>query len=131
VILEGDESNTPDPKAAAVPALVDASADSAFELSEPIDPSGHEASIMSKTTALLTRTSVHFLCLSRKTWLLRKSKASLTLATTPLDHHTTRSTNIMIAYQRSQGPILCLNRWTRSVEERVRKMLELQLPWPH
>jgi hypothetical protein len=43
VILEGGESNTPNPKAAAVPALVDASADSAFELSKPIDPSGHEA----------------------------------------------------------------------------------------
>ena len=43
MILEGGESNTLDPEAAAVLALVDAGADSAFELSKPIDPSGHEA----------------------------------------------------------------------------------------
>jgi hypothetical protein len=43
VILEDDESNTPDPKAAAISASIDASADSAFELGKPIDPSGHEA----------------------------------------------------------------------------------------
>ena len=42
MILEDDESNTPDPEAAAVSALVDAGADSAFELSKPIDPSDHE-----------------------------------------------------------------------------------------
>ena len=43
MILKGGESNTPNPEAAAVPALVDASADSAFGLSKPIDPSDHEA----------------------------------------------------------------------------------------
>jgi hypothetical protein len=43
VILEDDESNTPDPKAAAVSTSVDPGADSAFELSKLIDPSGHEA----------------------------------------------------------------------------------------
>jgi hypothetical protein len=43
VILEDDESNTPDPEAAAVSASVDAGADSAFGLSKPIDPSDHEA----------------------------------------------------------------------------------------
>jgi hypothetical protein len=43
VILEDDESNTPDPEAAAVSALVDAGAHSAFDLSRPIDLSGHEA----------------------------------------------------------------------------------------
>jgi hypothetical protein len=43
VILRDDELNTPDPKAAAVSASVDASADSAFELSKLIDPSSHEA----------------------------------------------------------------------------------------
>jgi hypothetical protein len=42
VILEDDESNTPDPEAAAVSALVDTCANSAFELSKPIDPSGPE-----------------------------------------------------------------------------------------
>jgi hypothetical protein len=43
VILEGGESNPPDLEVAAVPASVDAGADSAFKLSKPIDPSGHEA----------------------------------------------------------------------------------------
>jgi hypothetical protein len=43
VILEDDESDTPDPEAAAVSASTDAGTDSAFELSKPIDPSGHEA----------------------------------------------------------------------------------------
>lgn len=43
MILEDDESDTPDPEATAVSALVDAGADSTFELSKPIDPSGHEA----------------------------------------------------------------------------------------
>jgi hypothetical protein len=43
VILEDDEPDTPDPEAAAVSASVDAGADSAFELSKPIDPSDHEA----------------------------------------------------------------------------------------
>ena len=43
MILEGGESNPPEPEAAAVPASVDAGADSAFKLSKPIDPSGHEA----------------------------------------------------------------------------------------
>jgi hypothetical protein len=43
VILEDDESNTPNPEAAVVSASVDVGADSAFELSKPIDPSGHEA----------------------------------------------------------------------------------------
>jgi hypothetical protein len=43
VILEDDEPNTPDLEAAAVSALVDAVADSAFRLSKPIDPSDHEA----------------------------------------------------------------------------------------
>jgi hypothetical protein len=42
VILEDDESNTPDPKAAAISTLVDAGADSAFKLSKPIDPSDPE-----------------------------------------------------------------------------------------
>jgi hypothetical protein len=43
VILKNDESNTPNLKAAAVSALVDAVADSAFKLSKLIDPSGYEA----------------------------------------------------------------------------------------
>ena len=43
MILEDDESDTPNPEAAAVSASVDAGANSAFELSKPIDPSGHEA----------------------------------------------------------------------------------------
>jgi hypothetical protein len=43
VILEDDELDTPDPKAATVSASVDAGANSAFELSKPIDPSDHEA----------------------------------------------------------------------------------------
>lgn len=43
MILEDDESNTPDPEAVATSALVDYGADSAFELSKPIDLSGHEA----------------------------------------------------------------------------------------
>jgi hypothetical protein len=43
VILEDDELDTPDPKAAAVSALVDAGADFAFKLSKLIDPSDYEA----------------------------------------------------------------------------------------
>jgi hypothetical protein len=43
MILKDDELDTPNPKAAAVSTLVDASADSTFELSKPIDPSDHEA----------------------------------------------------------------------------------------
>ena len=43
MILEDDEPDTPDPEAAAVSASVNASADSAFELSKPIDPSNYEA----------------------------------------------------------------------------------------
>jgi hypothetical protein len=43
VILEDDESNTPDPEAAAVSALVDADADSAFGLSKSIDLSDYKA----------------------------------------------------------------------------------------
>jgi hypothetical protein len=43
VILEDDKSNTPDPEAAAVSASVDAGADSAFELSKPIDLTDHKA----------------------------------------------------------------------------------------
>jgi hypothetical protein len=43
VILKDDEPDTPDPEAAAVSALVDASADFAFELSKPINPSDYEA----------------------------------------------------------------------------------------
>jgi hypothetical protein len=43
VILEDDELDTPNPKAAAVSASINASADFAFELSKPIDPSNHEA----------------------------------------------------------------------------------------
>jgi hypothetical protein len=42
VILEDNELDTPDPEAAAVSALVDASADFAFELSKLVDPSNHE-----------------------------------------------------------------------------------------
>jgi hypothetical protein len=51
---------------------------------------------MLKTTASLMKTSVHFLCLSRKAWLLHSPKASLTLDTNPLGHHTTGSTNLMM-----------------------------------
>ena len=43
MILEDDELDTPKPKAATVSTLVNASADFAFELSKPIDPSNHEA----------------------------------------------------------------------------------------
>jgi hypothetical protein len=43
VILEDDKPDTPDPEAAAVSALANAGADSAFELSKPIDTSNHEA----------------------------------------------------------------------------------------
>jgi len=43
VILEDNKSNTPDPEAAAVSALVDASADSASKLSKLIHLSYHEA----------------------------------------------------------------------------------------
>jgi len=38
VILKDNESDTPDPETAAVSALVDVGADSAFELSKPIGP---------------------------------------------------------------------------------------------
>jgi len=43
VILEDDKPDTPDPKATAVSALVNASADSAFRLSKPIDLSDYKA----------------------------------------------------------------------------------------
>jgi hypothetical protein len=43
VILKDDGSNIPNPKAAAVSALVDDGTDSAFKLSKPIDPSDYEA----------------------------------------------------------------------------------------
>lgn len=43
MILEDDESNTPDSEAAAAAASVDTAADSAFELSKAINSSGHEA----------------------------------------------------------------------------------------
>jgi hypothetical protein len=43
VILNDDEPDTPNPEAAAFSASVDASADFAFELSKPINPSDHEA----------------------------------------------------------------------------------------
>jgi hypothetical protein len=43
VILEDNELDTPDPETAAVSASVDASADFAFELSKPINPSDHKA----------------------------------------------------------------------------------------
>jgi hypothetical protein len=43
VILEDDKPDTPNPEAAAVSALVNASADFAFELSKPIDLSNYEA----------------------------------------------------------------------------------------
>jgi len=43
VILEDDESNTPDSEAAAAAASVDTGADSAFELSKAINSSGHGA----------------------------------------------------------------------------------------
>jgi hypothetical protein len=43
VILEDDEPDIPNSEAAAVSASVDACADSAFELSKPIDPYDHEA----------------------------------------------------------------------------------------
>jgi hypothetical protein len=54
--------------------------------------------MISKTEAILTTTSVQFLCLNRKVWLLylRSLKASLTLFTTPLDYYKTRSINIII-----------------------------------
>src|SRR5450432_2696462 len=75
--------------------------------------------VISKTGAMLTTTSVQFLCSSRKVWLLhpRLPKASLTLSITPLDHHKTRSTNMVMmelydAHQRSQAPTLYLHRWT-------------------
>src|SRR5579871_1301192 len=88
--------------------------------------------MMLKMTALLTRTSVDFLCLSRKDWLLRSPKANLTLDTTLLAHYTIGSTNMMMeilnAHQRNQGSTLCLNRWTRAVEERVREW-SLNLKW--
>lgn len=84
--------------------------------------------VISKTGAMLTTTSVQFLRSSRKIWLLRPRppKASLTLSTTPLDHHKTRSTNMVMmelydAHQRSQGPTLYLHCWTRIVEEAVRR----------
>jgi hypothetical protein len=43
MILEDDEPDTLGPEAAAVSALVDASGDSAFGLSKPVDPLDHEA----------------------------------------------------------------------------------------
>ena len=85
---------------------------------------------MSKTAALLTTTSVQFLRSSRKVWLLHQPKISLTLATTPLGHHTTGSTNMMMeprkAHQTSQRPILYLNRWTRTVEGATKTPLSLE-----
>ena len=45
VILEDNESDTPEPEpeATAISASVDAGADPAFDLSKPLDPSSHEA----------------------------------------------------------------------------------------
>ena len=42
MILEDDELDTPNPKATTVSTLINVSADFAFELSKPIDPSDHE-----------------------------------------------------------------------------------------
>jgi hypothetical protein len=49
VILKDDKLNTPNPKAVAVSALVNASADSAFGLSKLIDLSDHKAWYSIKT----------------------------------------------------------------------------------
>jgi hypothetical protein len=112
--------------------LVDAGVDSAFELRKLIDLSDHEVWYDVEDDRFVGEDLRPFLRLSRKAWLLRSPKASLTLDTTPLGHHTIGSTNIMMetlnAYQRSQGPTLYLNRWTRTVEERVRKT-SLNLKW--
>lgn len=52
--------------------------------------------IMLKIITLLTRTFVHFLCSSRKTWLLCLLKVSLTLAITSLSYHMIKLINLMM-----------------------------------
>jgi len=116
VILEDNKPDTPDPKAAAVSASVEASADSAFELSKPIDPSDHEAWYDVEAGCYVDEE----LPLSLEPE--QEGSAASTLATTPLSHHTTGSTSMIMmetlnAHQKSQHPILYLNRWTRTVEE--------------
>ena len=69
VILEDDDTATPNPEATAEP-------------SKLTDPSSHGPWCDIEDGAMLTTTSVQFLRLSRKVWLLhpRPPKASLTLS---------------------------------------------------
>jgi hypothetical protein len=83
-------------------------------------------SMMSRLATTL-RSYLQVLSLNRKAWLLPlPSTITATLAITPLGHHTTGSASMMMmetlnAYQRSQRPILYLNRWAKTVDEGARK----------
>jgi hypothetical protein len=86
VVLEDDESDTPEPapEAAAVSVSVDAGIDPASELSKG-------------RCAMSTTTSAQFLCSSIKVWLRRWP--SLTLIAIPLGPHRTRSTNVITEWE--------------------------------
>jgi hypothetical protein len=90
--------------------------------------------MMSRLAATLTRSYLQVLSLNRKAWLPPlPSTITATLPTTPLGQHTTGLASMMAmeilnAHRRSQGPTLYLNRWTRTVEERVGKT-SLNLKW--
>src|SRR5438045_8926401 len=83
--------------------------------------------MMSRLAATLARSYPQVLSQNRKAWLLPlPSTITTTPAITPLANHTTGSASMMVmeilnAHQRSQGPILYPNRWTRIVEASVEK----------